>query len=260
MSARLVLASVLVAAVAGCGSDPLANLGGRSNRFFGSGSETTVSAAPSSTIAFQPVEELQGVGEVVWSNRDDSIWGSQGLETLEPAQIVSVIWDQSSERDAFVQASPAEIAASLPGIGFPRLIPSSVRYVSSQLIFDPQTGELSEELQTAFGLWAVEPYTQSREAAQRAVVLGGPANQVISYQDGQDGQPVCPELGIEDAVSCRPVPIGTLVGWWHGVPDGGRLVWLDGPYRYDLFLRATTEYEIAVRMAESMEVLDRLLS
>ena len=165
----------------------------------------------------------------------------------------------SSRRDVFVQSSPAEIAAGLPEIEFPSLVPGGVDYVSSQLVFDTDSGDLAEQFQAAFGFWSIFPYTQSREIGQQGTLWVGSATSGIVYGDISDGELACPDLGIADVRACRVSAIGTLIGWWHRVPEGGRLVWFDGAYRYELFLRSASSQELAVRMAESMQPLAELL-
>lgn len=247
-------------ALGACGSDPLANLGGRTRSFLDLAEEPDApepAAASPSTLP-PPIEELHGLEGIQWYRQDDPIWGPNGLDTLEPEQVLEVIWAQSSRRDSFVQSSPAEIAAGLPEIEFPSLIPGEVGFVSSQLLFSIETGDLAQDFQAAFGLWSVFPYTQSRESGQRGALWVGSATSGVVYVDSADGELACPDLGIEGARSCRVTPIGTLVGWWYEIPDGGRLVWFDGLYRYELFLRSALDDQMAVRMAESMQRLSEL--
>lgn len=257
MRHRIAYALIALMVLAGCGADPLAHLGQRSRAFFDLERTPTTPPEPSASVTTLPgkQETLRGLDPVDWYNQDDPIWGATGLRNLDPDQVVSVLWAQSTRRDRFVQSGPGEIAAALPGIGFPVLLPESVRHISSQLVFDQATGQLAETYQAAFGFWVVVPYTESRELGQRASLWVGSADLAVSYEDPGEGRLACPDLGLAEARACRPTPIGTLVGWWYLVPEGGTLVWFDGPYRYELVLRSTEDPALVVRMAESMQPL-----
>ena len=72
-----------------------------------------------------------------------------------------------------MQAGRFEIAAALPGVEFPRLVPEKVTHISSQLVFDPLTGTLDVGTSAAFGLWTAEPYTVPRIEGQLVVLRVG---------------------------------------------------------------------------------------
>lgn len=258
-------------AIAACGSDPLAELGERSNQFLEQARPAAVTLPPSSpeappTSKVDSDAQLRDTVEVRWLNEDDPIWGASGLADLEAAQILDVIWARSSGIDRFVQASPREIAFALPGIAFPSLVPASVGHISSQLVFGPPTGQPVDDFVAAFGLWAVRPYTQSRSAGQRAVLwVARNGAQVLEAEAASEPPTTrspfgdCPDFGLSDARSCRPVPIGPSIGWWHDVTDGGRLIWQVDAYRYELFHRSSVPEASAIRMAESMRPLAGLV-
>ncbi len=257
VSHRMLIILLLLATLAACGSDPLADLGARSRSFFDlAGTTTTQPDVPVvTTTPPTPALDLHGLEGLVWYRQDAPIWGPTGLEEFDPDQVVDIIWAQSSRRDAFVQSSPHEIAAGLPGIEFPSLVPADVTHLSGQLVFTLPGGELSDDFQAAFGFWNVEPYSQSREVGQRGVLLAGLADQAVTYGDPGSGRLACPDLSVTDALSCQPTPVGAFVGWWHVLAAGGRLVWFSGSYRYELFIRSAADAELAVLMAESLQPL-----
>src|SRR4030042_1135821 len=61
-----------------------------------------------------------------------------------------------------------------PGVESPRLGPEKVTHVSSQLVFDVQTGTLDVATAAAFGLWTASPYTVPRTEGQLVGLRVGP--------------------------------------------------------------------------------------
>jgi hypothetical protein len=63
-------------------------------------------------------------------------WVNDGLGAPEPGEDpVARVLERRSSFERFVQASRFEITAALPGIRFPEVLPSDVRFVTSQLVY-----------------------------------------------------------------------------------------------------------------------------
>ncbi len=223
---RRVLAAAMLAALLGaaCGeAGPLDGVGRISERWV-AGATTT-----SSTIPVEPVgtggEGLVRATDVLWFNDDLS-----GEALGAPEAVIAAVWRRRTG-SRFVQASRREIAAALPTIRFPRLVPSDVRWITSQLVYDEATGLLDPDTSAAFGLWVVEPYTANE--GRLAVLRIGAA---------PPGSPP----GRGDVV---PVV----------VPDGLSLSWTDAGLRYELFCRSTISEELCRRVATSTVPMEDLL-
>jgi hypothetical protein len=188
------------------------------------GDETTTT-----TIEIQPAgigfEALVRATDVLWFNDD-----IEGQATGSPAVVVTAVWDRRLG-SRFVQASRAEIATALPTVRFPESVPSSVRWVTSQLVYDEDAGDLDVDTVVAFGLWQAEPYTLSE--AQVAVLRIG----VAPPETGPGRSDIVPFI----------------------VSDGVSLVWTDAGLRYELFCRSTVSEELCTEVAESSTLLSGLL-
>lgn len=153
---------------AACGDEGLMNgLGDRSVEFVhGETSLTTT------TTVVQREESPQGTvrsSDLVWYN--DGMAGE--VPGGEPNYIISNVWARGDGTTSVLQASRNEIAAALPGIQFPELVPDSVGWVTSQLVYDVASGLLSPDTAAQFGLWHLEPY--STEGGRTAVMRVRPA-------------------------------------------------------------------------------------
>lgn len=188
------------------------------------GDETTTT-----TIEIQPAgigfEALVRATDVLWFNDD-----LEGQATGSPAVVVTAVWERRLG-SRFVQASRSEIATALPTVQFPESVPSSVRWVTSQLVYDEDSGDLDADTAVAFGLWQAEPYTLSE--AQVAVLRIG----VAPPETGPGTSDIVPFI----------------------VSDGVSLVWTDAGLRYELFCRSTVSEELCTEAAESSTLLSGLL-
>ena len=221
----MLIVLVLAVVAAACGeSGPLERVGEASSGW--------VTAATVPTTTTPPVvieigdEGLVGAGDVLWVNDDLG----PAVPNGDPRSAITVVWGRQIG-SRFVQASRAEISAALPTIRFPETVPEDVRWVTSQLVFDPATGLLDADTSAAFGLWTVEPYTV--ENGRLAVLRVGsvPAGTGAAKSD--------------------VVPII--------VPDGLSLGWTEAGLRYELFCRVTIPEPVCNAIVDSFVPLSELL-
>ncbi len=227
MQPRLMLiVLVLVVIAAACGdSGPLERVGEASSGW------VTAVTVPTTTTPLVVVEigneGLVGAGDVLWSNDDIG----PASPSSDPRSAIAAVWERQIG-SRFVQASRAEIAAALPTIRFPGTVPEDVRWMTSQLVFDPASGLLDIDTSAAFGLWTVEPYTV--ENGRLAVLRVG------SAPDGAG------------AAKSDVVPII--------VADGLSLGWTEAGLRYELFCRATIPELVCNAIVDSFVPLNELLT
>ena len=209
-----------------CGeSGPLDGLGDRSTEFVRIGVEATTTTE--ARVVFLVANEgLVGSGDLLWTNDD---LGGGGLS--EPPVVIRGVWSRQIG-SRFVQASRGEIAAAMPTIRFPSLVSEDVNWITSQLVFDPVTGELDGNTSAAFGLWSVEPYTVTE--GQLGVLRVGSA-------PGDVG------AGRNDTVPIL-------------VPDGVNLGWTEGGLRYEMFCRASIPDAVCEAIIDSFAPLSTLLA
>jgi len=223
---RLMLVLSLAAlAAAGCG-DVLEGVGGLSRDFVHSGTTTSLTT----TTLIQP-----GGGMALTGISDEVAWVNDEFEvaTGETADaVVRRVWQRLSGVDPYVQASRFEVAAALPGIEFPSLVPEKVTHISSQLVFDTQTGTLDVATSAAFGLWSAEPYTVPRTEAQLVVLRVGLRSAL-------------PDAGSDDISTFQAT-------------DGRELAWSEGDYVYQLFCRRGISEESCFAMADALTSLQLL--
>jgi hypothetical protein len=151
---------------------------------------------------------------------------------LAAEEAVRQVWLRGNGVDPYIQAGRDEIIAALPGTEFPRLVPEKITHISSQLVFDVQTGTLDVATAAAFGLWTAEPYTVPRTEGQlvvlrvglRAALAGAGSEDISTYQ----------------------------------AADGRELAWSFGDYVYQLFCRRGISEESCFAVAESMTSLEVL--
>lgn len=220
----ILVLSLLAFVLTACGeAGPLDGVGELSSDWIRDDETTTT------TIEIQPAgigfEALVRATDVLWFNDD-----IEGQATGSPAVVVTAVWDRRLG-SRFVQASRAEIATALPTVQFPESVPSSVRWVTSQLVYDEDAGDLDVDTAVAFGLWQAEPYTLSE--AQVAVLRIG----VAPPETGPGKSDIVPFI----------------------VSDGVSLVWTDAGLRYELFCRSTVSEELCTEVAESSTLLSGLL-
>ena len=171
-------------------------------------------------------EGLVGSGDLLWANDD---LGDGGLS--EPLVVIRGVWSRQIG-SRFVQASRGEIAAAMPTIRFPSLVSEDVNWITSQLVFEPATGELDGNTSVAFGLWSVEPYSVTE--GQLGVLRVGAA-------PGDVG------AGRSDTVPIL-------------VPDGVNLGWAEGGLRYEMFCRASIPDAVCEAIIDSFVPLSTLLA
>ncbi len=220
--AAIVVLIGLVAAA--CGEAGVLDGIGSKTRAFVEGDATTTS-----TVVALPAgtgdEGLVSATDVLWFN-DDIATRSTG----KPEEVVASVWKRKIN-SRFIQASRAEIAAAMPAIRFPELVPSDVRWVTSQLVYDADTGLLDSETSAAFGLWSAEPYLSDRS---RLGVLRVGRAAVNTLAERSDIVPIL-------------------------VPDGVSLGWTESGYRYELFCRSSVSDELCIEVASSSTLLSDLL-
>jgi hypothetical protein len=216
----VVIAAMLMVAC----SDPLGGVGDLSRRVVhGDETSTTATTAP----AEDPGVALEEIGEAAWINDDlDAGVGLIGRDAL-----ITAVWSRGDSTSSYIQASRAEIAAALPGIRFPRLVPTGVGWISSQLVYDRQSATLDPATAAAFGMWSGVPYSAPRNEAQLAVLRVG----LDSFGDIEEG----------DVSSFR-------------VAEGRELSWAQGGYVYQLFCRTGVTEASCFAMAESTGLLSLL--
>lgn len=213
--------------VGGCGDRPLGGIGDLSQRVVHGDSTTTVVTALVDEGQARPIEVR---------NSRDTQWFNAALGELTstiPDVVQSRVWERGGQVNRFVQASPSEIALVLPEVRFPAFVPAGVDYITSQLVFDPETGTLDLDTAVAFGLWTTVPYSVSRQAGQVAVL-----------RVAQVG-PASGDIGADFDVA--------LVG------EGQSLSWRIGGFRYELFCRTGLDDALCTQMAESMRLLRELI-
>jgi hypothetical protein len=225
VSRRIALiAAVISVLVAACGeAGPLDGVGDRTRALVVG--DTTTTVAPIAVAAGEEDEGLVRATEVLWFNDD-----IDPQFTGEPDDVIASVWErQLSSR--FVQSSRREIAAALPSLVFPSLVPQQVRWVTSQLVYNATSGTLDGDTQAAFGLWTAEPYRS--DTAQLGVLRVGRSS--------------------ADVPSARSEVVTVAV------PDGVSLTWTESGHRYELFCRSEVSEDLCRETAESAVVLTGLL-
>lgn len=222
---RIAIAGVALSVLlVGCGEAGLLDGVGDRTRGYVQGGETTTTTVVA-VVAGTGDEGLIGAIDARWFNDD---LPNQMTGTSE--QVVRGVWERELN-SRFVQSSRSEIAIALPAIMFPDLVPETVRWITSQLVFDAATGVLDPDTTAAFGLWISDPYQS--DAARLAVLRVGNA--------AADLLPARSEI----------VPII--------VPDGISLAWTEAGHRYELFCRSDISEELCIDVAHSSAPLIGLL-
>lgn len=209
-----------------------------------------VTSPPPPTTTTSPPPPLRPTAGLSWTNDPLTVVFEVEGVALGPEEVVAAVWAGGSGTDRYVQAARSDIALALPGLDFPSMVPDDARFISSQLVFSLQTGLLAGDLLAAFGIWTVEPYTQQRDLAQRAVLLVGPddVDRVALAIDPSEG---CAWFRDRDFRSCEVGPDDLVPAWWVETFEGQALIWLDGVYRYELRGRGI-DPTVVEAMARSM--------
>lgn len=218
-AATLVIVAVLTAAC----SDALSGVGDVSRDFVhgDESSTTTIEEAG-------PGLGLKGITDVVWINDDLDVTAEASGDLL-----IRAVWDRSDRLNPFVQAGRREVAAALGGVKVPKLVPEGVRYVSSQLVYDPETALLDASTSAAFGYWSAEPYSVPRSEGQLMVLRIGLAT-------------------TEEVAGFSEIA-------QFNVEGGRELAWVEGDYVYQLFCRTGVIEEACLAIADSATALALLL-
>lgn len=217
--------AALVVMLSACGdSGPLEGVGERSGAWVTAATLPTTTAPP--VVIEVGNEGLIGATDILWVN--DDIGPAE--PPADPQAMIALVWNRQLG-SRFVQASRVEIAAALPTIRFPEAVPEDVRWVTSQLVYDPATGLLDADTSAAFGFWTVEPYTA--DSGQLAVLRVGPAPDGIG------------------AAKSDVVPII--------VRDGLSLGWTEAGLRFELFCQASVTDAVCDAIVESFVPLSELL-
>lgn len=222
---RFVIPSLALSVLlVGCGDAGVLDGVGDRTRGYVQGDETTTTTVVA-VVAGTGDEGLIGATDAQWFNDDlpNQMSGSSD-------QVVRGVWERELN-SRFVQSSRSEIATALPAIMFPDLVPETVRWVTSQLVFDAATGVLDPDTTAAFGFWIADPYQS--DAARLGVLRVGKA--------ADDLLPTRSEI----------VPII--------VPDGVSLGWTEAGHRYELFCRSDISQELCTDVAHSAAPLSGLL-
>lgn len=216
----------------------------------GSFSARWIQGSTTTSTTFLPVApgDLVSSGSVEWMN--DRL-GAPGSD--DPVQVTRAVWSRSSGREAFVQASRYEIAAALPRIEVPRMVPAEVRHITSQLVYATESGALGDRTAAAFGFWAVEPYSISRSVGQRSALLVGLADGLPL--PGSD-IPACQGYELGEGVLCEMTDVSGTPAWRVQTEGARRLVWAEGPYRYELECHDELPGGVCEQVAASMMALE----
>ena len=220
----MALGILLAVASAGCGEAGLLDGVGDRTREVVQGETTTTSLVVA--VAAGVDEALVPSVDVLWFN-DDIVPQFTGPSV----DVISSVWSrQRSSR--FVQASRAEIASALGSLAFPEQVPAQVRWVTSQLVYNENTGELSADTSAAFGLWTDEPYQS--DTSRLGVLRVGRAPLEAP------------------AVRSRIASIE--------VHDGVSLSWTESGHRYELFCQSQVSEALCFEVALSTVPLLDLLA
>jgi hypothetical protein len=221
VTAILAAVGVLLAACGDAG--PLDGLGDASRGWvYGDVSTSTTIAVVDGGAAG---EALISASQVLWLN-DEIADQASGTSS----EVIAAVWQRQVE-GRFVQASRAEVAAALPTLEFPTVVPADTIWVTSQLVYDLDSGALDLDTAAAFGMWRVEPYTVTEG---RIMVL---------------------RVGVaSDTAPPARSDVTPIV-----VPDGLSLGWTEAGLRYELFCRSTLSEDLCFEVADSFAALGDLL-
>ena len=240
------LALALALALSACGDDTLSGLGAASDWV----QEAQVEQAP---VLPDPGPEggSATIAAITWYNG----WAEEPLP--DHTTLIREVWDETEGADAFVQATPNEIAVAVPGLSVPSNLSDEVVQVTSQIVYSTSTGNLDNVYVAAFGFWIDEPYLNSREVSQIASLrVAYDSNFTIDPNDPTQG---CYRFIDRDFSNCLPAEDVADLAWWVTNIDGVSLIWLEGDFRYELLKRNKLSIEDAESMATSMVPLSGVL-
>lgn len=222
MSGRRSTVALLCALVlAACSDTSLSDLGGRSSGWIGEGQTAEIEGPEA--VGQNVVRSV----EIDWVNDELSTAAAVGT----PEEVLAAVVARSTGPDRYIQASRLEIAAALPGLTFPDLLPSEVTAITSQLVVASTRDRLDDAVYAAFGLWTVEPYTKSRSVGQRGTLS----------VSGVQPDSACDRFAAGAVGSCTTETIGGNETVRIDAESGQTWVWFDGTYEYQLFLRGALD-------------------
>lgn len=241
--AILITAAVVVA----CGDAPFESLGRRSSDWI---AEPTIYVTTTVAITVPIVVDSD---RLEWFN--DSIKSG-------PLADRQLLRDEIFARrgsDLIVQVNRREIAVLAPSVKFPSSSPAQAEYVTSQVVFE-RSGSLSDDPLLGFGLWSSEPYTRSRSVAQLAVLWV--SRDALGSQEATSLEPgvSCARFSDASTTSCDLIQYEGKPVWDLRSSGGRTLVFFDGIYRYELFVRNTVSEEVLFTMVSSFTELEQLNS
>ncbi|MEA1903008.1 MAG: hypothetical protein U9N56_05715 [Actinomycetota bacterium] len=240
---RLATLVVFGLVLSACGDTPLISIGERSSGWINEPEVITTTQPPTTVPLIADVSTLQ------WAN-DDIVT----LNLDDPAALVAEIF-QRREGDRFIQASRAEIAAALPGVSFPAVVPHGAQWVSSQLVIE-NSGDLSTDPSAAFGIWSAEPYTRSRSVAQMAtLVVANDADGSLQVTEGAE-EVSCAALADQTTIQCDILDMPGRKVWRLVSSSGETFIWFDEVRRYELFGRSYVPDEAMTRMVSELTFLE----
>lgn len=219
---RFVALAALMVALAACSESSLADLGERSSGWIG---DPTGGGAIEAGGNGQP-QVVRSV-EVAWVNDELTDTVPQG----EPQEVLAQIVDRTTGPERYIQATRLEIAATLPGMTFPDLVPPEVIAISSQIVVSTTRDRLDDEVYAAFGLWTVEPYTRSRSVGQRGTFIVA----------GLTPDSACDRFAAGAVASCTTETIGGFDVVRIDAESGQTWIWEDDTYEYQLYLRGSLD-------------------
>lgn len=238
--ARPVALAALAVILAACGGSPLESLGLRSSDWINEPTVPTTIGVVTTTPTVVDSETLQWANdEIELANVDDQ------------AALLAAIFERR-EGDRFIQASRYEIAAALPEIRFPTVVPAAAKWVSSQLVFD-NDGSLALDPTVAFGIWSAEPYTRSRSVAQMIVLRVATDPVAADEVASEQVEASCARFAERSTQECELLTIADRPVWMLEAASGATLIWFDGQYRYELFGRSFVPVDILEDMVEHMD-------
>jgi hypothetical protein len=242
---------VLGLLLAACGPEPLGDLGDNSSEWIDevatTGDLTLVPTTGGPTLL--PLETA------TWFNA--ALIPPIGAESVD---VVAQVYERGAGTDRYVQAGPEEIAAALPGVLFPGMVPQGSVAITSQLVFAPRSDQLDDQVTAAFGIWLVEPYSRSRSVGQIATleVANVPAEAQAVSAGASDL--TCSRFPAQARVVCTATFLQGEPAWRMKSDSGTTLIWYREAYRYQLFVRPNIDDVSLADMAKSMAPLSTLLT
>lgn len=242
----LLVLAILALLLGACSEDSLAGLGGKSSDWIGEVATTR----PSTTTTVAATVRSQST--VQWANDGFPRPGSDNGELL------ATVFGRTDGSSQYLQASRHEIAVLVPEVEFPITVPVETEYVTSQVVVESRTLQLSTNPTVAFGLWSVEPYSRSRSIGQVGVLSAALDETAARVANDPDSQPTCAAFTQSTDVVCGIEQLGGMTVWRLESASGLVHIWYRGKYRYELSAPRLSE-SVAHQVIESMTPLAELV-